>query len=135
MSRRDDGSLGATIVEPYGDYFADARNKRVALADFAENHGDHLVRIESISKTSTGLPVARPEAGIGAALSPVVPAGGGGVALRTAARHAVRRCTSHADETSQAGQPMTEATGSAPTAGLLSVAVYEERRERSNLTA
>lgn len=55
VSRRDDGSLGASIVDPHGDYFADARNKLVALADFAENHGDHFVRIESISKTSTGL--------------------------------------------------------------------------------
>jgi hypothetical protein len=55
VSRRDDGSLGASIVDPHGDYFADARNKLVALADFAEEHGEHFVRIESISKTSTGL--------------------------------------------------------------------------------
>ena len=55
VSRRDDGSLGASIVDPHGDYFADARNKLVALADFAEDHGDDFVRIESISKTSGGL--------------------------------------------------------------------------------
>ena len=55
VSQRDDGSLGASIVDPHGDHLADARNKLVALADFAENHGDHFVRIESISKTSTGL--------------------------------------------------------------------------------
>ncbi len=52
LSRRDDGSLGASIVDPHGDYFADARNKLVALADYAEAHGDRFVRIESISKTS-----------------------------------------------------------------------------------
>ena len=55
MSRRDDGSLGASIVDPHGDYFADARDKLVALADFAEEHGEQFVRIESISKTSSGL--------------------------------------------------------------------------------
>lgn len=55
VSQRDDGSLGASIVDPHGDYFADARNKLVALADFAEDHGDRFVRIESISKTSGGL--------------------------------------------------------------------------------
>jgi hypothetical protein len=55
VSRRDDGRLGASIVDPHGDYFADARNKLVALADFAAAHGDQFVRIESISKTSSGL--------------------------------------------------------------------------------
>lgn len=55
VSQRDDGSLGASIVDPHGDYFADARNKLVALADYAEAHGDRFVRIESISKTSSGL--------------------------------------------------------------------------------
>jgi hypothetical protein len=55
VSQRDDGSLGASIVDPHGDYFADARNKLAALAGFAESDGDHFVRIESISKTSSGL--------------------------------------------------------------------------------
>lgn len=55
VSRRDDDTLGASIVDPHGDYFADARNKLVALADYAEAHGDRFVRIESISKTSSGL--------------------------------------------------------------------------------
>ena len=52
---RDDGSLGASIVDPHGDYFADARNKLLALADYAEAHGDRFVRIESVSDTATGL--------------------------------------------------------------------------------
>lgn len=55
VSHRDDGTLGASIVDPHGDYFADARNKLVALADYAETHGEHFVRIVSISKTSGGL--------------------------------------------------------------------------------
>ncbi len=55
VSRRDDGSLGASIVDPHGDYFADARNKLTALAHYAETHGDRFVRIESISKTASGL--------------------------------------------------------------------------------
>lgn len=55
VSRRDDGSLGASIVDPHGDYFADARNKLMALADYAETNGEHFVRIESISKTANGL--------------------------------------------------------------------------------
>ena len=55
VSRRDDGSLGASIVDPHGDYFADARNKLLALAAYAEQFGDQFVRIESVSETSTGL--------------------------------------------------------------------------------
>jgi len=55
VSRRDDGSLGASIVDPHGDYFADARNKLLALADYAEQHGDQFVRIESVSMTADGL--------------------------------------------------------------------------------
>jgi len=51
ISRRDDGTLAASIVDPHGDHLADARNKLVALADYAEEHGDAFVRIESITKT------------------------------------------------------------------------------------
>jgi type III restriction enzyme len=54
-SRRDDGSLAASIIDPHGDHFADARNKLLALADYAENHGDQFVRIESITKTGDEL--------------------------------------------------------------------------------
>lgn len=55
VSQRDDGTLGASIVDPHGDHFADAKNKLLALADFAEHHGDRFVRIESVTKTSDGL--------------------------------------------------------------------------------
>ena len=54
VSRRDDGSLGASIVDPHGDHLADARAKLRALADFAEIHGDRFVRIVSVAKGSDG---------------------------------------------------------------------------------
>ena len=55
ISRRDDGTLAAAIVDPHGDHLADARGKLVALADFAEHHGDVFVRIESIAKARDDL--------------------------------------------------------------------------------
>lgn len=55
ISRRDNGSLAASIVDPHGDHLADARNKLVALADYAESQGGSFVRIESITMTEDGL--------------------------------------------------------------------------------
>jgi len=57
VSRKDDGTLGVSIVDPHGDYLADARPKLVALADYSEQYGDHFVRIESLSQTENGLMV------------------------------------------------------------------------------
>jgi hypothetical protein len=54
VSRRTDGTLGASIVDPHGDYLADARAKVQALAAFAEGFGDRFVRIESVSKAEDG---------------------------------------------------------------------------------
>ena len=54
VSRRSDGSLGASIVDPHGDYLADARAKLQALAAFAEQFGDRFVRIESVAKVDDG---------------------------------------------------------------------------------
>jgi type III restriction enzyme len=54
VSRRDDGSLGASIIDPHGDFLADARAKLLALADFAEEYGDRFVRIWSISAGGDG---------------------------------------------------------------------------------
>lgn len=54
ISRRDDGSLGASIVDPHGDYLADAKAKLLALADFAEQHGDAFVRVASITGVADG---------------------------------------------------------------------------------
>jgi superfamily II DNA or RNA helicase len=54
VSRRTDGTLGASIVDPHGDYLADARAKLQALAAFAEGFGDRFVRIESVAKAEDG---------------------------------------------------------------------------------
>ena len=54
LSRRDDGSIGAAIVDPHGDHLADARNKLRALASYAERFGDQFVRIESVAQTTDG---------------------------------------------------------------------------------
>jgi type III restriction enzyme len=54
VSCRDDGSLGASIVDPHGDHLADAKGKLRALADFAETFGDRFIRIVSIAKGSDG---------------------------------------------------------------------------------
>jgi superfamily II DNA or RNA helicase len=54
VSRRDDGTLGASIVDPHGDHLADAKAKLQALADFAEAHGDRFIRIVSIAKGTDG---------------------------------------------------------------------------------
>jgi hypothetical protein len=54
VSRRDDGTLAASILDPHGDYLADAKAKLRALAAFADSYGDRFVRIQSISKVSDG---------------------------------------------------------------------------------
>jgi type III restriction enzyme len=54
VSRRDEGSLAASIVDPHGDHLADAKGKLRALADFAETHGDRFIRVVSIAKGSDG---------------------------------------------------------------------------------
>jgi hypothetical protein len=54
VSRRDDGTLGASIVDPHGDHLADAKAKLRALADYAEAHGEQYLRIESIAKVADG---------------------------------------------------------------------------------
>lgn len=41
-------------MDPHGDHLADAKAKLRALADFAETHGGHFLRIESIAKASDG---------------------------------------------------------------------------------
>jgi len=54
VSRRTDRTLGASIVDPHGDYLADARAKLQALAAFAEQFSDRFVRIESVAKVDDG---------------------------------------------------------------------------------
>lgn len=55
ISRRDDGTLGASIIDPHGDHLADSKLKLQALARFADRHGDRFVRIQSITNTQKGL--------------------------------------------------------------------------------
>jgi type III restriction enzyme len=50
VSRRTDETLGASIVDPHGDYLADARAKLHALAAFADQFADRFVRIESVAR-------------------------------------------------------------------------------------
>lgn len=54
VSRRTDGSFGASIIDPHGDHLADARAKLRALADFAERHDGRFLRIDSIAKVGDG---------------------------------------------------------------------------------
>lgn len=54
VSRRDDGTLAASIVDPHGDHLADARAKLRALAAFAARFDDRFVRVESIAKGGDG---------------------------------------------------------------------------------
>ena len=54
VSRRGDGTLGASIVDPHGDYLADARAKLQALARFAGQFSDQFVRIESVAEVEDG---------------------------------------------------------------------------------
>jgi hypothetical protein len=54
VSRRSDGTLGASIVDPHGDHLADARAKIRALAAFAEQFGDRFVRVESGAQVEDG---------------------------------------------------------------------------------
>jgi len=52
VSRRDDGTLAASIVDPHGDHLADAKAKLRALADFADRHGERFLRIQSVTKAA-----------------------------------------------------------------------------------
>lgn len=54
VSRRDDGNLAASIIDPHGDHLADAKAKLRALADFADSHGHRFLRIQSVVKSADG---------------------------------------------------------------------------------
>lgn len=54
VSRRDNGTLAASIVDPHGDHLAGAKAKLRALADFADNYGDRFLRIQSVAKAADG---------------------------------------------------------------------------------
>lgn len=54
VSRRDNGTLAASIVDPHSDHLADAKAKLRALADFAEEYGERFLRIQSVAKADDG---------------------------------------------------------------------------------
>lgn len=48
------GDIAPAIVDPHGHHLTDALGKLKALADFAEEFGEHFVRIEAITKNDKG---------------------------------------------------------------------------------
>lgn len=50
VSRRDDGSLGVSLVDPHGAFLSDTRAKLLALADYASRFGGDLVRVEALAE-------------------------------------------------------------------------------------
>lgn len=57
ISRRDDNTVAASIVDPHGDHLADAKFKLRALADYADQYGEEFLRIESVAKADDKLRV------------------------------------------------------------------------------
>lgn len=45
-----DGAIAVSIVDPHGDQYGDALPKVKGLAHYAEEHGEHYLRIESLAK-------------------------------------------------------------------------------------
>lgn len=54
FSRRAQGDLVASIVDPHGHHLNDALGKLLGLADFAEKYKDRLLRVEAVSKDERG---------------------------------------------------------------------------------
>jgi hypothetical protein len=54
ISRNNDETLAASIVDPHSPHLADALAKLRGLADFAEKHADEYQRIDSLAKDSEG---------------------------------------------------------------------------------
>lgn len=55
FARDEEGKIVADIVDPHGDYLADALPKLKGLADYAETHGQHYRRIEALADPGSGL--------------------------------------------------------------------------------
>lgn len=53
----DDGTIGASIVDPHGHHLADAIPKLRGLAAYAERFGDHFHRIDAVAKVDDKLRV------------------------------------------------------------------------------
>ncbi len=54
FSKRKDGSIGASIIDPHGHHLADALPKLLGLSRFAELYGDRFLRIEAIARVDRG---------------------------------------------------------------------------------
>jgi hypothetical protein len=50
FAEQSDGSIAADIVDPHGTQFGEALPKMIGLAKYAEKHGAHYRRIESVAK-------------------------------------------------------------------------------------
>ncbi len=50
FTENDDGTIGASIVDPHSHHLGDALPKLRGLADYAECHGAHFQRIDAVSK-------------------------------------------------------------------------------------
>jgi type III restriction enzyme len=59
ISRRDDGILAASIVDPHGDHLADSKAKLRGLADYAERFGHRYIRLDR-QGVGWALEVSRP---------------------------------------------------------------------------
>ncbi len=57
FTEHDDGTIGASIVDPHGHHLGDALPKLRGLADYAERHGDHFQRIDAVAKIGDTLRV------------------------------------------------------------------------------
>ncbi|HAS10496.1 MAG TPA: type III restriction endonuclease subunit R [Acidimicrobiaceae bacterium] len=57
FTENDDGSIGASIVDPHGHHLGDALPKLRGLAGYAEQHGHHFQRIDAITKIGDTLRV------------------------------------------------------------------------------
>lgn len=52
FQERGDGAIAVSIVDPHGDQYGDALPKVKGLAQYAEEHGHHYLRIESLAEVN-----------------------------------------------------------------------------------
>lgn len=57
FTESDDGTIGASIVDPHGHHLGDALPKLRGLASYAEQHGHHFQRIDAITRIGDTLRV------------------------------------------------------------------------------
>ena len=57
FAENDDGTIGASIVDPHGHHLGDALPKLRGLAAYAERHGAHFQRIDAVARIDDTLRV------------------------------------------------------------------------------